>query len=267
MWPIFLQTIKDKKNSLIIYCLAAIGFMWMYIAMFPSMQSQAEQFQELMKSYPQAMMKAFNIEELSFDKIEKFLAMEDFSIIWPLMVAFLFISLAGNSLAGEIERGTIEIILAKPVSRTKIYFSRYFTGVFILLIFTFFSIFMVVPLCELHNVDYQFMNFFKMAVIGFLFGWAVFSLAFMFSAIFSERSKPYMFVGGILLLMYVANIIANLKESLINLKYFSFFYYYNQNQALIHNNLEQQSIVVFIIVAIICTIIGLIFFNKRDIAV
>jgi len=267
MWSLFISTFKDKKFALIIYSLAAVGFMWMYIGMFPSMQGQAEQFKEVMKSYPETMLKAFNIEELSFDKIEKFLAMEDFSIIWPLMMVFLFVSLAGNSIAGEIERGTAEIILSKPLSRSKIYLSRYLSGLMMLLIFTVVSVFVVVPLCTLHGVDYQLENFAKMAVVAFFFGWAVFSLAFMFSAIFSERSKPYMFTGGILLMMYVANIIANLKDSLVNLKYLSFFHYYNQNQALIHNNLETNSIIVFASVAIICTIIGIIFFNKRDITI
>lgn len=267
MWEIFLRTIKDRKISIIIYIVASIGFMWMYIAMFPSIQDQADQFQELMKSYPQEFMKAFNIEELSFDKIEKFLAMENFSIIWPLMVIFMMISLAGAAISGEIEKGTAEIILSKPVSRLKIFIGKYLAGVFILAVFTACSVFFVAPLCTLHNVDYVMENYVHMAAIGFLFGLAVYSVALMFSAMFSERSKPYMFTGGILILMYVANIVANLKDQLKNFKYLSFFHYYNQNQALIHNNLEINSILVFAGVAIICTIVGVIYFNKRDIAV
>lgn len=267
MWPIILRTLKDKKTSLIIYCLASVAFMWMYIGMFPTMQGQSQQFQEIMKNYPDSIMKAFNVEELSFDTIEKFLAMESFSIMWPLLTIILLTSLAGNFLAGEVEKGTAEIILAKPISRTKIYFTRYLSGIIIFLIFTIVSVFAVVPLCALHNVDYQLSNFSKMAVIGFLFGWAVYSIAFMLSAIFSERSKPYMFVSGLLLMMYVYNIIANLNDKFVNLKYLSFFYYYNQNQALIHNNINNQSIIAFVSVAVICTVAGLIFFNKKDIAV
>jgi ABC-2 type transport system permease protein len=267
MWEIFLRTIKDRKISLIIYIVASVGFMWMYIAMFPSMQDQAANFQELMKSYPQEFLKAFNIEELSFDKIEKFLAMEDFSIIWPLMVMFMMISVAGGVLAGEIEKGTAEIILSKPVSRLRIFFGKYLAGMFILAVFTACSVFFVAPLCTLHNVDYVMENYVRMAAIGFLFGLAVFSLAIMFSAFFSERSKPYMFSGGILVLMYVANIVANLKDQLKNFKYLSFFHYYDQNQALIHNTIETNSIIVFAGVAVFCTVIGAIYFSKRDIAV
>lgn len=267
MWEIFLRTIKDRKVSIIIYIVASIGFMWMYIAMFPSMQDQADQFQQLMQNYPQEFLKAFNIEELSFDKIEKFLAMEDFSIIWPLMVIFMMISMAGAAISGEIEKGTAEIILSKPVSRLKIFMGKYLAGVFMLAVFTACSIFFVAPLCVLHNVDYAMENYVRMAAVGFLFGLAVYSVALMFSAMFSERSKPYMSTGGILILMYVANIVANLKDQLKNFKYLSFFHYYNQNQPLIHNNIDQQSVVAFLCVAVICTVIGAIYFHKRDIAV
>lgn len=267
MGAVFLRMIKDKKIMIAVYCLASIGFLWMYIGMFPSIQSQAEQFQEVMKSYPKEIMKAMNIEELSFDSIEKFLAMENFSMIWPLMAILMMCSLAGGALAGEIEKGTAEIVLSKAVSRTRIFFGKYLAGALLLAVFTGVSVFMVAPLCALYNVDYSLINFVKMANIAFLFGLAVFSIAFMFSAVFSERSKPYMFTGGILLIMYVFNIIANLKDNLKNFKYLSFFYYYNQNQPLIHNNISQQSIMVFLCVAVICSIIGLIYFNKRDIAV
>lgn len=267
MAAIFFRMIKDKKVMVIVYCLASIGFMWMYIGMFPSMQGQAQQFEEVMKNYPQEIMKAMNIEELSFDTIEKFLAMEDFSIIWPLMAIFMMCSFAGGALAGEIEKGTAEIILSKAISRTKIFFGKYLAGIFLLAVFTAVSVFMVAPLCAIHNIDYNLINFVKMAVIAYLFGIAVFSIAFMFSAMFSERSKPYMFTGGILLLMYVFNIISNLKDSLKNFKYLSFFHFYNQNQPLIHNNLEMNSVYVFVGVTIICTIVGLIYFHKRDIAV
>lgn len=267
MWVLFCRTIKDRKVSLIIYCLAAMGFLWMYIAMFPSIQEQAANFNELMKNYPEALMKAFNLEEMSFDTLEKFLAMEQFSFVWPLMVMFMLISLAGGSIAQEIERGTMELLLSRPISRIKIFLSRYLVGLAILFVFTIFSIFAVVPLAKLHHLDYVFKNHLTVAILGFLFGWAVFSLALMFSAMFSERGKVYMMSGGTLLLMYVFNIIAALQENLEKLKYFSFFYYFDTQKALVHNIIHQEAILVFALVIVVCTALGAIWFKRRDLAV
>lgn len=267
MWTIFWRIIKDRKISLVVYCLSGILLLWMYIALFPSIQTQAASFNELMKNYPEALMKAFGLEEISFTNVENFLAMEQFSIIWPIIVIFLVISLAGAAIAGEVEKGTAEIILSKPVSRLKIFFGKYLAGVFTILVFIICSIFAAAPLAELHNIDYVFKNYVTLAIVSFFFGLAIFSLAMLFSAIFSEKSKAYMTTGGILIVMYVLNIVASLKDSLKDLKYLSFFYYYDPDQALIKNIINETGVLVFVITAVVCTIVAAIWFKKRDIAV
>ena len=266
MLTIILRTIKDRKISLIIYCLAAALFVWMYVAMYPTILNDAEDFQAAFDSYPKEMFEIFGIEDLSFDTLEKFLAMEHYSIIFPLMLFFFLISIAGGALAGEIDKGTIENILAKPISRLKLFFSRYFAGIAALLVFAAANVFSAIPLAHLHNVDYTGKNFLYVYAISLLFGWAIFSIAYMFSAMFSEKSKVYMFSGGLFLLMYVANIASTLIEKLENLQYVSFFYYYDYNKAIIDASIDWLPITVFAGTAIVCTIIGALKYHKRDIA-
>ena len=265
MFTIFIRTIKDKKVFIIAYCLFAVLMMFMYVGMYPSIRDKAAEFNQLMENYPKEFFKAFNIETISFDKIENFLALENYSIIWPIMVMFMMISLAGYGIAREIEKGTAEILLAKPISRLKVYFTRYLTGAIVLLFFTVVSVFSVIPLAEIYNVDYALGNHVKIFVLSFLLGLAVFSVSLMFSAMFSEKGKVYALTGGLLLLMYVTNLISNLKENFENLQYTSFFYYYDVNSALIENNMDKLSVCVFVGVTIVCTTIGAIWFNKRDI--
>jgi len=267
MFAIFWNTIKDKKIAIIIYCIAAIAFLWMYVAMFPSIAEQSEDFTKAFENYPDAMFEAMGLESLSFDTIEDFVSMEHYSIMWPLMMMFFMVSLAGFSLAREVESGTIEIVLVRPISRLKIFFSRYLAGIFILVIFTSISVYIIAPLATLHKVDYTILNHHYIFALSLLFGWAVFSLSMMFSAIFSEKGKMYGAVSGILILMYALNVFASLKESLENLQYFSFFYYYGFNDALTKATIDNLAILIFAGVAIITTIIGAIYFNKRDVAV
>ena len=241
--------------------------MFMYVGIYPSIAERSDEINQLMENYPEEMLKAFNIETISFDKVENFLSIENYSIVWPLMVMFMMVSLASYSISKEIEKGTAEILLSKPISRLKIYFSRYLTGVIVLLVFTFVSVFSVIPLAEIYNVDYVIDNHIKIFILSFLFGWAIFSVSLMFSAMFSEKGRTYVASGGLLLLMYVMNVVASLKENLENLKYTSFFYYYDFNKAIIGNNIEVLSIYVFVGVAVVCTVIGAIWFNRRDIAV
>ena len=126
---------------------------------------------------------------------------------------------------------------------------------------------MVAPLAGLHNIEFVFGNYLTIGILCFLFGWAVFSLAMMFSALFSERSKTYMMTGGILIVMYVVNIVATLKDSFDKIKFASFFHYFDSSNALIHNTLNTTSVLVFAGLAIVCTLVGAWWFKKRDIAV
>ena len=125
----------------------------------------------------------------------------------------------------------------------------------------------MIPLAALHNVDYSIGKFALVALISFFFGWCVFSVAMLFSVIFSVKSRVYMVTGAVLFIMYALNIVAAFVENLVNLKYASFFSYYNYNDALHRNTLDTTGILVFFTVAVVCTAAGAFWFRKRDIAV
>jgi len=267
MWVIILRYLRDKWKTIVTYCVAGFGFMWIYVAMFPSIQAQSESYAKLTESFPKAFMKAFGIESLNLDHIENFLSIEHFSMVWPIMAILLVTSLAASAIAKDIENGTMELSLARPIKRLSIFFGRYITGLIAIVVFVITSIFAIVPLAALHNVSYMFSHFVTTAILAALFCWAMFSLGMMFSAFFSDKGKVSMSMGGLLILMYVINIISGLKESLQNLEYLSFFHYFTAENTLVHNTLKPEAVWVFIGIAVACTAVGAWRFSKRDIAV
>lgn len=267
MFTIFLRTIKDRKYSIIIYSAAGVLLLWLYILMFPSMQEMAGDLMKIMEGYPEAFTNMFPITEASFTSIENFLAMEQYSLMVPILIIFMLVAIAGVALAGEVERGTVEILLSRPVSRIKIFFARYLVGIFSLTVFIVLSTFMIIPLGELHNIDYVLKNFTSISILCFLFGWAIFSMAMFLSALFSERSRVYMIMGGMMVSMYVLQIIASISDKWQNIQYASFFYYYDYEQALLHNSITTLNIAIFTIIAIVFTLGGMYWFKRRDMAV
>lgn len=269
MWALFTKTIKDRKWNIIIYTLVAILTVWMYIGMFPSFSSKADEFKQLMNAYPESMMKAFGVEDsaLIFSSIEHFLAMENFSMLWPIMLIALLVAWGGSAIAGEVEKGTIETLLSQPLSRAKIFFSKYFSGVTALIVFTFLSIFSVIPLAKLYDVDLQINSYYYISALGFMFGLAIYSISMFFSAVFSEKGRAYFLGAGIMVIMYFLQIISSLKESLADLKYATFFYYFDFNKALFDHQISNLSIEVFLGVSILFTALAVLIFSKRDITV
>lgn len=266
MFTIFLRIIKDRRTVTIIYCVTSILLLWMYIALYPSFKEQSAAMEQMLQSYPEGMLKAFNFDIKSFTTLEGFLSTEQFSFMWPLLAILATVGFAGTAIAGEIEKGTIEITLSEPISREKLFISRYFAGLMILLIFVVVSVFSAIPLANIYNININNSGFAAMALLCFIFAWAIYSLAMFFSCVFSDKGKVFFISGGLIVLMYVVNIVSALKENLNNLKYGSFFYYYNPTNALYNNKIDDWAYVIFISTAIIFFIFGLIWFSKRDIA-
>lgn len=268
MKPLIKRTIAVNKKTLLAYILIATLLAWMFVVFFPSIHEQAEDFSKLMENYPEAFLKAFGVEtENLFLQLESFLAAEHYSLMWPLLLLVLAITQAGAAIAGEIEKGTMEILLSQPLSRRQIYLSKFIAGFLIIFTFVWASNFLVVPLAKLYEVEINLKSYWTISLLGTLFGLAVFCLTMMFSAFFSTKGRAASLSAGILILMYALNLFASLKESAENLKYFSFFYYYDYNAALLEGKIEPLAIGVFLGASVVCTLVGLFWFNRRDIAV
>lgn len=235
--------------------------------LFPSFKNSIGSLNEYLKSLPEGFLKAFGFEMNAFSTFEGYIASEQFSFIWPLFVILLAISLATSFFAGEVEKGTIEILLSQPISRTKIFLERLLAGIFNISIFTFISFFAVFPITRAYNITCKTKAFLKLSLIGFLFSLAIFGLSLLFSVIFSERNKAIFIIVGIIVLMYVLNIVSGLKENLDKLKYLSFFYYFSPPNILVHNKIDNLTWWVFGGTFWVVTILALVWFQKKDIAV
>jgi len=242
------------------------AIVFMFVGMYPSILEQADKLESLAEAYPESLLKALGIEDLKFDTIEKFLGMEYYSIFWPIAMIVLVIGLAGSVIAREIENGTIEYTLAKPISRQGIFISKYIGGFLVIAIFTFISVYSIVPIATIAGVDYDASAQLAMFGLALLASLAVYSLAMMFSAIFSERGMVSLVVGVTMILMYIMSIASKLIDQVEWLQYASFFYYFDYNAALTERVISMASLFVFVEVIIITTIIGILWFEKRDIS-
>lgn len=266
MKTLFWRTLKDKKLTLLIYTVIAALLVIVYVGLYPSFQDKMKELEKVAEAYPEELLKAFGMEEgLNFSKLENYLATEQYSFTWPILVVALMISWGGAAIAGEIEKGTVELLLAQPISRLKIFIGKYLSGLAGLAIFTLVSVFVAIPSAMMYGIDYQAANYVMVAVAGFLFGWTVLSLAFLFSALFSDKGKAYFLSAGVVVISYVINIIANIKDNLGDLGYLSFFHYFDANAALIRNEIDSLTYLVLIGTAVVFAVLAAWRFVRRDI--
>ena len=214
IWAIIRKELYQRRWALLGFSIAAISFLLLYILIYPSFQNESAKFDELLKSYPKALLEAFNIEQLQLSTLEGYISVEHFSFVWPLMAIFLSLSLAGVAFAGEVEKGTMAFLLSQPIGRAKIFIAKYISGILALTGFVIVSIMAMIPLAQIQNLSVNVGNVSKTALLSLCFAWVLYALGILVSSFTSERSKSYFVVGGMLLLMYVANVVSGLVSSM-----------------------------------------------------
>jgi len=267
MWPIIWKEIRERKFSLIAFSVATLGLIWMYVGLFPSLQAQAQNYNKIIESMPKGFMEAFGVSGNWMANLESFLSTEMFSMLWPLLAIFLVVSRAGGSIAGEIEQTTIGTLLAQPISRTRLFIAKYSSGIIALAVYIACSILLTIPLAKIYSIGVLPFNYFTLSLLCLLFGGAIFSFAMFISVISNDKTRVYGITGGILVLMYASNIISGLKSNLRWLHNFSIFHYFNAPGALIHNHLDLFTCFVLVTSIVVFSLLALIYFNKRDIAI
>lgn len=269
MWGIFTNFLKDRKNMILGFCLGALAFIEMYVALFPTLKNQAEEINKLLEAYPKGFLEAFGFDgtQSMFTQLETYMSTEYFSFFWLIMIAIMAVSFANALCAGEIEKGTIELTLAQPISRSKTLLARFFAGSMSITIFTFISAYGIMLSAIIHNISYNAPNYLTVSIIGSLCGIAIFSMAVFFSTLFSEKGRVAITVTSILLLMYAGNIIASLEDNLDKIKLASFFHYFDAPAVFGKNEIIEWSVLVFSLTIVVFLVAALVRFQKRDIAV
>jgi len=124
----------------------------------------------------------------------------------------------------------------------------------------------VIPIAKIYNIEYFGEVYIKVFINGLLFATCGYSVAVMFSCIF-EKGVATALSTGTFLAMYILNVMSSLKDDLVTLKYFSFFHFLDLTNILAQNTIDIHSILVFLLAIASSTIIGMIYFIKRDISV
>jgi len=261
-------TIKERKWPVIIYCAVSALLLILYVALYPSLQPQTQQLIEVFKTMPEGLMKALGTspDQLTNFTLEGLLASKQFGFVWQLLAAILAITIAGNDLAAEVEKGTIEYLLSQPISRLKLYFARYVSGTILLTIFAAISTLLVIPIAMVFNVDYAAEIYYKLFFVAWLYSLATYSIAYFLSAAFSSKGTVYGISAGIITVMYIAFLFSALKESLDWLKYASFFHYFSAD-ILYSGKIDKLGALIFVLTIIIFLTLGAVVFKQKDITV
>lgn len=259
MTALIASQLRDRRRSLLAWGLP-IGLMSAFIvAIFPSIE---ESIGKAVRNYPTGLKEAFGIGQLT--NVEQYLEAEMLSLIVPLAIGYLAGRAVASALSGAAESGRLDVLLSAPVSRSRIVAAGFTAAAIELAAVLLVSLLLTLLGSLLAGSGLSFSS----AVAGFANVWPLALLFAGFGIVitgFSLRTNVVTgSVAGVLVAMYVADLIGRLDPGLDWIRYASVFRYYGRA---IEDGIDPLAFVGVTAAAVALAALGAVLFERRDIAV
>ena len=195
---------------------------------------------------------------------EGWLGIELFALFFPVSLAILGVVYGARLIGREEDTGTLEIILAGPVSRLKLVVQKLFALIKLLAVP---AVILWVSVA-LGSIWFDFSpNLWHVAqavIAGWLLGLVYGTVAFMTQAI-SGKSGLATGVGiGVFFVTYMITIVSQLVDSWKDTQWLSPFRYYDASNVLSHG-FDAENVITLITLGALFSLIALLAFPRRDI--
>src|SRR5881392_3004815 len=115
---IFLHEVKIYRKSTIIWTVSLILVVGFFMALYPAIANDAEQFNKLLEGYPPAVRKAVGV---SIDSITSLLGFYSYVFMYIVLCGSIqAMNLGISIISKEVQEKTADFLFTKPVTRTAI---------------------------------------------------------------------------------------------------------------------------------------------------
>ncbi len=262
---IVLKTLYDRRRSLLFWCIGFILMGAILLAFFPVIRD-APFISEYLESFPEEFLALFAGEVTDYTSPEGYLNGELFFLMYPLLLLVFAVGFGSGAIAGEEEKGTLDLLLSNPLNRWRVVLEKYIGMIICTLILI--IVFWATLAIGGAIIDMG-LNLARLAAVcfsGFLLAIAFGSVALTIGCA-RGKTGVAMGVGGALgVYAYMLNALAPLIGWLEPFQVASPFYYYIEANPL-SNGLDPVHAGVLIGLSIVFLVIAIVTFERRDLAV
>jgi len=259
MGAIFIKSIWDRKISTFVVGSSLLAFAFLFVALFETIAGELTGY---LDSFP-AEFSAIIGDLSNATTPAGWLSIELYSLFVPFAVCIIAIIAGANAIGKEEDSGTLELLLASPISRAKLFTQKslaILTQVAVIGLMTWLGVYIGSLLFEFDvNLANVLWASISAVALGALFG----SIALATQAVTGKRAMALGVASGVLAIGYALNILSSLVESLEWVKFLSPFYYFNVEDTL-SSGVDFTKLAVLVVLTIALYIIAHIWFAKRD---
>ena len=262
---LFLKTLRDQRKSLMWWGIGMAALAVITILFYPSFRDTSE-FDEIYEQMPEALVRAFAGGVSDFTSPEGFLNSQVFALIVPLLFLVFAIARGSGAIAGEEERGTLDLLLSNPLTRRRIVVEKY-AAIIVAISVLALVLWLGAAIGALAvDMDISLGRMAEATLSAALLGMAFGALALTLGCATGKRGLSIGVASALGVAVYFLNALAPLVEALEPLSKLSPFYYYIDADPLT-NGLNLLHAAVLIGLAVVLLTGALITFERRDLAV
>ncbi len=204
-----------------------------------------------------AQIKNFNFSSL--------LAVELYSSLYALIWGGIIAYMAGASLPATIENGTIDLALSRPISRTRYFLEMWLSavlGAIFLSLAATLSVWLATLVVKNPGIDWGWLAIAELIELALMF--LASGIGMLFGSFMNGSRAAGGAALGIIALFYLMNTLGSLSDKLTWMLKIQPLYYIQGIQALAEHSITGWYPLVPVIGGLVCGIVGLLIFNRRD---
>ena len=262
---VFSKSLFDMRRGLIWWSVGLILINLMIVLIFPSIAESSAALTEYMNNLPPAFLALFG-EIANFSTMEGYLGLELFSFFLPALTLAFGIAYGGSAIGSEEDSGTLDVLLSYPVSRRSVLAQKFGAiAVFAIIVLVastaglLLGVAMVDSSIDIVNLAAAVLN---VGLLTLLFG----TLALALTAVGLSRGAASGISAGLAAVTYLMNSLAPVADLPNVLRHVTAWYYYDAVEVL-QSGPEPVNVAVLLVGIVILLVIGMVGFQRRDIAV
>lgn len=248
----------ERRRSLLAWGLPLGLWSAFIVAIYPSIESALGR---AVRNYPAALKQAFGIGDLT--TVEQYLHAEMLSLIVPLVVGYLAVRAIASGLSGAAESGRLDVLLSAPVGRRTLVAAGFVATAIELAAVLAVALALTLLGSVLAGAGLRL----GPALAGYASIWPLALLVAALGVVATGWSLRTAVVtgsvAGVLVAMYVIDLVGRLDPSLDGIRYASVFRYYGKA---IETGIKPVSFVGVAAVAVALAAVGALLFERRDLA-
>ncbi len=133
MFAVIRNELWQRRWSLLWWSIGVGAFVALDVALYTTVKSDAQQLNQALSHLPGAIRSLFS-GGADFLSPTGFLSARIYYLLLPLLLTILSIGLGSSLIGKEEKQGTLELLLARPISRTRLLIGKVLAGLSILTI-------------------------------------------------------------------------------------------------------------------------------------